>query len=193
MNPRIVLLAALICSVFGCSHAFGQDKTISEWYSSPSEFLAGLKKSRVIVDGNATEMINTIPFVPPADPRTVRVPGVAHLCRVVTVGELGFSTGASLDAFYREAKKRSFKLCPTRLGPGIFGSAHQATDIVGSRIVLIAMEPIRCKDGSLCIFAVRANEEGLGGVITAEDVRTFIHDGDSEQLKSTTPFLFLTF
>lgn len=77
---------------------------------------------------------------------------------VVSVKDLGFDNGASLQDIYRKANKMGLELCPAQVGPQL---RLQYEDQPKDEWLIIGMEPITDSVGVLCVFHVAHNDNAL--------------------------------
>lgn len=75
----------------------------------------------------------------------------------VSVGELGFKSGAKLKDIYDRAWEWGLMLCPPEVGPQL---RLQYKDQPKGEWLLIAMEPISASAGDLDVFRVRRHDGG---------------------------------
>ena len=189
MNNRTVLLFTFISLSCCLSASIAQKKDVllfKRLNTHPDIFLKDLESEHVFVCNMADEMINTLP-TPVLDPKQAYPSGTWVPCTIVTVAELGFPDGASLDAVYREAKRRGLKFCAPELAPSILTLSNNLKEISDFYDIYVAMNPIRCSDGSLRIFEIATDElvclEGFCG-------HTCPHGEESEFFKPSIAFLF---
>ena len=77
---------------------------------------------------------------------------------IVTVAELGFPDGATRKDIYEKALELGFELCPAEVGPEL---RLQYADQPMYEWLRIAMEPITVSVGSLGVFRVVRDSDGL--------------------------------
>ncbi len=87
----------------------------------------------------------------------------------LSVAELGFKDGATINDIYERAISLGLQLCPNEVGPQL---RLQYRDQPKGEWVLVAMEPIADSDGSLSIFDVERD----GG-----DLWLGAHDGSPDR------------
>lgn len=76
----------------------------------------------------------------------------------VTVAELGFKDGTRRDQIYGRAKELGLELCPPEVGPQL---RLQYKDQPKGEWILIGIEPICNSDGSLFVFDIVHNDNGI--------------------------------
>ena len=77
---------------------------------------------------------------------------------IVTVAELGFPNGATLNQIYKAALKKGYLLCPSEVGPQL---RLQYADQPMREWLLVAMEPISDSYGVLSVFNVERDGDAL--------------------------------
>ncbi len=77
---------------------------------------------------------------------------------VVSGADLGFTKAAPRSKIYRRAIKLGLQLCPAEVGPQL---RLQYADQPMDEWLLIGMEPLRDSGGTLCVFGVGRDSDGL--------------------------------
>ncbi len=94
----------------------------------------------------------------------------------ITVAELGFPKGATLQKIYDRAQELGLELCPAEVGPAL---RLQYPDQPRGELLTVAMEPIADSVDSPCVFCVE-----LIRVVRRLDVRRgysgYFRPGDSQ-------------
>lgn len=74
----------------------------------------------------------------------------------LSVAELGFQKGATGADIYARAKEQGLELCPPEVGPCLLLGPQDRSRVW----VTMAMEPIRGRDGVLCVWGLQNNDDG---------------------------------
>jgi len=75
-----------------------------------------------------------------------------------SVAELGFPKGATGADIYARAKEQGLDLCPPEVGPCLFLGPQDRSR--GWSMAMMAMEPIRARDGVPCVWGILNEYEG---------------------------------
>ncbi|MBU3896067.1 hypothetical protein KKG36_02030 [Patescibacteria group bacterium] len=114
------------------------------------DFRRAIKGCGMRINDGADDIIGTPGFVVAAG--EVEVDLVK-----VTVGDLGFTNGATRGQIYVLAEELGLKLCPPEVGPQL---RLQHKDQPNGEWIIIGMEPIRDSDGNLHVFDVGRGDSG---------------------------------
>ncbi len=77
---------------------------------------------------------------------------------VISVAELGFKNGATLQDIYQRAQELGFDICPPEVGPQL---RLQYKDQPNGEWLPIGMEPVVVSNGPLRVFSVGRDDSGL--------------------------------
>jgi hypothetical protein len=131
----------------------------------------------------------------------------------VTVRDLGFPNGASLNAIYQRAQELGLKICSrssatSAMGPdlcleysGIYSIGLNKSKEMEDPMLFIGMEPITGSDGKPRIFVLVSSRyhpeifsghgiSGIRGALLTHDVSDVMNDGDAYVLDGMTTFVF---
>ena len=111
---------------------------LSADYRSGEEYLEALQEKGYEVYGYAEDLLNQLTDIPEEQVRLKKV----------TVGDLGFSSSATIEEIHAVAEKKGLKLCPPWVGPQY---RMQCKD---DEYTAIGMEPMTASDGHASIFHV---------------------------------------
>jgi hypothetical protein len=113
-----------------------------------SEYTTALTEKHIQISNYATQLLESPDFVTlPSGER-------AALVRL-TVGDLGFTNGATTDEIYQKAQEWGLELCPPEVGPAL------RLQYSGSDWVRIAMKQITDRDGNPSVFDLDRVDAGL--------------------------------
>jgi hypothetical protein len=115
------------------------------------DFRKSIKDNRMKIDDWANDILGKPAF-------TVAVKETELDLVVVSVAELGFKNGATLEQIYARAKELGLDLCPNEVGPQL---RLQYKDQPNREWLAVAIEPITGSDGDLGRFSVRRDGGGL--------------------------------
>jgi hypothetical protein len=111
------------------------------------EYTTALMEKHIQISNYATQLLESPDFVTlPSGER-------AALVRL-TVGDLGFTSGATTDEIYQKAQEWGLELCPPEVGPAL------RLAYSGSDWVRIAMKQISDRDGGPGVFYLSRSDGG---------------------------------
>ena len=111
---------------------------LSADYRSGKEYLEALQEKGYEVHEYAEDLLNQLTDIPEEQVRLKKV----------TVGDLGFSSGATMKEIFAVAEKKGLKLCPPWVGPQY---CMQCKD---DEFTAIGMKPMTAPNGDADVFHV---------------------------------------
>lgn len=112
------------------------------------QLVAELKVKKVYISDYARDMLKNEDFTTQHKPEQIDLV-------ILTVKELGFLNGATIDEIYQKAQELGLELCPAEVGPQL-----QLQHPISER-TLIAMKQIAVRNGDPNVFSLLRNAYGL--------------------------------
>jgi hypothetical protein len=155
MSMKHILLCGCVATLLGVTHAHGQDTSITFRLEvlSAGGYLQALTEGNWSVDPYAMELIEKFEAKKILAGRA----GVEVGLEILTVGELGFAKGATLNQIFKRAASRN--LLPCNPVDAVEFCRVFDNYNVGGQSLLIATQPTRCKDGKDYMFLLKARSQ----------------------------------